>query len=288
MFKAILAIAALLLVSPVSAETVPVAKPKSILFIGNSFTFGANSAVRRYRADKVTDLNADNTGGVPALFKVMTEQAGLSYEVSLETVGGTDIAFHLTQKHGLIVKPWDVVVLQTYSTLDAKAPGNPQTLIDSTAAISKALRAQNPKVDIYLEATWARADLVYAKPSPWNGKPIGVMAADLRAGADRAASGQVKSVIPVGQAWDLAMTEGVADPNPYDGTTFGQMDLWSYDQYHASTYGYYLKALVVFGSVTGIDPRTLGPKEKSAADLGISPKQAEALQAVAYRTLHPN
>ena len=46
----------------------------SVLFIGNSFTYGANSAVQFYRADTVTDLNSEGIGGVPALFKSFTAQ----------------------------------------------------------------------------------------------------------------------------------------------------------------------------------------------------------------------
>ena len=61
----------------------------SVLFIGNSFLFGSGSAVRFYRADTVTDLNNEGIGGVPALFKSFTQQAGLDYDVSLETRGGS-------------------------------------------------------------------------------------------------------------------------------------------------------------------------------------------------------
>ena len=43
--------------------------PRSILFIGNSFTFGALSDVMTYRKESVSDLNGDGMGGVPALFK---------------------------------------------------------------------------------------------------------------------------------------------------------------------------------------------------------------------------
>ena len=39
----------------------------TVLFIGNSFTYGAGSAVRFYRADTVTDLNSDGIGGVPSV-----------------------------------------------------------------------------------------------------------------------------------------------------------------------------------------------------------------------------
>ena len=55
----------------------------SILFIGNSFLFAYGSPVRFYRADTVTDLNNEGIGGVPALFKSFTEQAGLDYDVSI-------------------------------------------------------------------------------------------------------------------------------------------------------------------------------------------------------------
>ncbi len=48
---------------------------ESILFVGNSFTFGATSPVLRYRPEVVTDLNQEGIGGVPAIFKVLTSQA---------------------------------------------------------------------------------------------------------------------------------------------------------------------------------------------------------------------
>ena len=73
----------------------------SILFIGNSFLFGSGSAVRFYRADTVTDLNNEGIGGVPALFKSFTQQAGLDYDVSLETRGGVGLDFHLANKLGV-------------------------------------------------------------------------------------------------------------------------------------------------------------------------------------------
>jgi hypothetical protein len=81
------------------------------------------------------------------------------------------------------------------------------------------------------------------------------------------------------------MDAGVADPNPYDGVTFGQVDLWGWDQYHASAAGYYLSALVTFGAVTGRDPRSFGEREVAAYELGLSPAQATGLQQAAYEQL---
>ena len=81
------------------------------------------------------------------------------------------------------------------------------------------------------------------------------------------------------------MHAGVADPNPYDGIDAGKVDLWTYDHYHASTYGYYLEALVLFGSITGRDPRSLGESECSGFELGLSSTQVGALQQVAFDQL---
>jgi uncharacterized protein YfeS len=50
--------------------------------------------------------------------------------------------------------------------------------------------------------------------------------------------------------------------------------------------GYYLEALVIFGSVTGRDPRSLGTHEQAAAQLGLTPEVARALQRMAYRALN--
>ncbi|MFM1959011.1 MAG: hypothetical protein RL588_528 [Pseudomonadota bacterium] len=260
---------------------------ESILFVGNSFTFGATSPVLRYRPEQVTDLNREGVGGVPAIFKVLTTQARLDYKVSLETSPGKNFDWHLANRLPLIDRPWDVVILQGQSTLDLERPGDPTRLIESGRQLSDILAQKNPSARIYYQATWSRADLTYLKPSPWKGKPIAAMARDVRAGYDRAraASKSVRGVLPVGEAWNRAMEAGVADPNPYDGVAFGQVDLWGWDQYHASAAGYYLSALVIFGAVTGLDPRTFGEREVAAYELGLSPAQARGLQKAAYDQL---
>ena len=267
----------------------PAAPPpaKTILFVGNSFTQGAQSAVQRYRADAVTDLNGDGIGGVPALFKTFAEQVGLNWQVSLETQGGKSLRFHYEERRARLAGRWDVVVLQEYSTLDRERPGNASGYVEYAAKLASMAVRANPKAEVLLMATWSRADLVYRPGSPWTGKPIAAMARDLRAAADRVrrASGDIHGVLPVGQAWDRAMRAGVADANPYDGIAPGQVDLWSTDQYHASIYGYYLEALIVFGQITGVNPVALGARERAATELGMSTQQAVALQRIASEQL---
>lgn len=272
---ALLAAAALTMPSP----------SRSILFVGNSFTFGALSDVMTYRKDSVTDLNGDGMGGVPALFKRFSDEAGLSYRVVLETAAGQTLAWHLANKRDVIDRPWDVVVLQQYSTLDPDKPGDVTSTIAATRALAQLLRSRNSKVDISLVATWTRPDLTYPTGKPWSGKPVQQMALDLRSAEDRVRDlvPGIARVIPVGQAFNCAIARRIADPDPYDGVTPGQIDLWATDHYHASTFGYYLEALTIFAAVTRTDPRKLGPNEQAAHDLHIQPREARRLQDVAFK-----
>lgn len=259
----------------------------SVLFIGNSFTYADSSPVRFYRAGTVTDMNGEGIGGVPALFKSFTQQAGMEYDVFLETHPGAGLDYHLENKSGVIGRRgWDKVVMHGYSTLDYDKPRDPAKLIATSKQMADLLRSHNSKVEIYLMATWSRADQTYPQTGAWSGQPIEAMARDVRAAYDRAAaSAAIKMVIPVGEAWTRAMQAGIADPNPYDGIEAGKLNLWAHDHYHASAYGYYLEALVIFGSLTGRDPRSLGENECSGFELGFDRRQVRSLQQVAFDQL---
>jgi hypothetical protein len=268
------------------------AQARSILFVGNSFTYGGYSPAEHYQAWTVTDLNGPDRsgrtfGGMPAIYKEFTVEAGLDYRVSLETEPGVGLDFHYARRLPVLDKAWDEVVLQSFSTLDAAHPGNPALLKRYAARFVDTLLARNPKGRIWLDSTWSRADLTYAPGKPWTGKPIGQMAKDIEAGYEAAfrAAPRAAGVIQTGLAFNRAIDSGLADPNPFDGIGPGQIDLWAFDGDHASAYGYYLEALMVFGKVTGKDPLSLGEGERVAADFGFSPAQAHALQQVAHDQL---
>lgn len=275
-----------LVVTPLAAQS-----PRRILFVGNSFTYGDAAGgpvlVQPFGASTVTDLNGTGIGGVPALFKRFTMEAGLAYDVSLETHPGVGLDWHFAQRRPLVARAWDVVVLQSYSTLDAAHPGDPTSLVDYAARLADTLRARNPRVEIHLVATWSRADQTYRSTGHWYGQPIDAMATQVEAGYDsaRARTPAIRGVIRVGAAWTRAIRTSFADANPYDGIDGGTVDLWAPDGYHASVFGYYLEALMDFGAITGLDPRTLGARESAAAAIGITPAQATALQTIAHDEL---
>lgn len=170
---------------------------------------------------------------------------------------------------------------------------------------------------VYLEQTWARPDMVeahqltIADKTTADGRPIvdtssaggaatlyygtlAGMSTDLHnAFYGKAASNAgFAGVVPVGDAFQRAVDAGVAAGSGFydsNGITrepaSGLLNLWRLDRTHASTYGPYLSALTLFGSLTGLDPQTLGAAELAAADLGIRSGDAVRLQRVAAAQL---
>jgi hypothetical protein len=234
-------------------------------------------------------------GGVPALFKQMTVDAGLSYDVSLATFPGSNLDTHYNDaaRRALIDKPWDKVAMHGQSNLDFAAPNNPAKISQFTGLLGAMFQAKNAAVDVSLSATWTRADLTIASgtntcatnpaASPWCGAPITQMGIDVQTGYDVAKANNptiVSRVNPVGLAWNNAFNAGFADANPYNGIAPGTVNLWASDAYHASAYGYYLHALTVFGQATGLSPTVLG-FDTAAQDLGFTSQQAIAMQGFA-------
>jgi hypothetical protein len=120
------------------------ADPVKILFVGNSYTFGRVDPVMSYNAAAVHDLTAGFAainpsgtnpsfephpwGGVPGIFKKMTDQAGLNYDVSLSTRNAASLRGQFLNtansdwnlRGNVASQKWDTVVLQEQS--DAALP----------------------------------------------------------------------------------------------------------------------------------------------------------------------
>lgn len=131
-------------------------------------------------------------------------------------------------------------------------------------------RTDTPATTFYGSLEGMTADLVSGYQATVDG-----------AGAD--GSGGFAGIAPVGQSFLRAVTEGIATRDMWaDGAlTDGLIDLWFDDGTHASTYGSYLSALTLFGTLTGEDPAMFGGAETAAMELGISAFDAVALQRIA-------
>lgn len=261
----------------------------NILFIGNSYTHGSFAPLITFNSASITDANGAGHGGVPGIFKGLTVSAGLSYNVTIEAMSGRSLSDHLATKGAIIFQPhWDQVFLQDLSTgpLPAERGGNLARFRDSVTGLVHGLHAANPRAQVFLYETFARADLTYVSGRPYFGEPIEAMGDDLHDGyyGARTLSPAIHAVSPAGDAWLRAMQKDIADRNPYDGIDPGKVNLWAGDNHHASAHGCFLNALVHFGAATGRDPRSLG-YERTAMDLGLASNVAVALQQMAYETL---
>lgn len=262
-------------------------------------------------------------GGVAGIFKALADQAQVPTVVKHSLRGGATLRGHVLNlnpagwdlRANLMSERWDVVVLQGNSTEAlARAGGNPpqfRAYVDKLQQIVQIGNAQsyrerdlypggsnnvrtippnpyaNPLAAVYLYQTWARPDLTYPVGEPYSGEPLETMTAELADGYAAAAvqNGRITGVVPVGQAFLRAVQEGVAMRDPYNPEP-RLLDLWwEEDQFHSSVNGSYLSALVMFGALTRVDPASFGANEQAAADLGISARDAFALQRVASAQL---
>jgi len=131
-----------------AAASAAVAAPTTILFVGNSYTFGRVDPVMSYNTynattnpDGVHDLTSPdqggsftnttgsnpyephNWGGVAGIFKKFTVQAGLDYDVSISARNAASLRGHFLNTNpagwdlqgNIASKKWDQVVLQDLS-----------------------------------------------------------------------------------------------------------------------------------------------------------------------------
>ena len=289
--------------APALAQSRPA--PNVILFVGNSFFHGQYQPVLAYNAARVTDENyglpSDNPrcettngepviwGGTPGIFKQFTEEAGLNYEVHFEEINAKPLQYHYDYALSVIKQSrWNTVVLQEHSTraLPVRHGGRPDLFSSYATRLEQAVHTASPAARVYLFQTWPRADLCYPPGTPYAGLPLDSMAQELHTSyyALLRQNPHLAGVAPAGDAWLRAIETGVAQRNPYAPES-GKIDLWAEDHYHPSNYGAYLNTCVLFGEITGRDPRTLGGTELAAAALGISPAQAMSLQRLAYEQI---
>jgi hypothetical protein len=121
-----------------ACSTPALADPVKVLFVGNSYTFGRIDPVMSYNAANVQDLTyqmwLDNPtgsnafephpwGGVPGIFKQLTVQAGLDYDVAISARNAASLRGHMLNSNpagwdlrgNIGSQTWDMVVLQEQS-----------------------------------------------------------------------------------------------------------------------------------------------------------------------------
>ncbi|RKH24080.1 cell division protein FtsK [Corallococcus praedator] len=260
----------------------------NILFVGNSFTHGNEEPAYSYNKAAVTDTNGSGVGGIPGIFKKLTTQAGLSFNVSLETASGQSLAWHYGNRAAIIGQAtWNTVVLQEQSTtpLPTARGGSPSGFTNAARDLRSLVLSKNPAANLFLYETWASPTSVGTQGYPSGTPGLQAMQTDLRDAYFKASRELgFTGVARVGDGFLRAVDQDLADPNPADGISAGMFNLWSaQDSRHSSRYGSYLSAAVLFAKITQLDPRSLATGTGSAAaGLGISAADASNMHRIAY------
>jgi hypothetical protein len=255
-----------------AATFVLTARGEDVLFVGNSFTFGA------------TVPGLAEKGGVPKMVEAIARSKGIDLHAESVTSPGKDWSWHLAQPAtavALASKPWSWLVLQDYSTRPTRM-GNVAQFMQDGVTFSRRLAQHSPKAGIILYETWARPPGTFYQTQ--GGRQFagpGEMMKDLHksylALARKLAAsepGRPVRVALVGTAMARCHAEFPAIP------------LDAADRHHATAQGYYLAALVLFETIyhqTADD----APLRFFGGVATISSQEAADLQRVADEVAGP-
>jgi hypothetical protein len=172
----------------------------SVLFIGNSYSFG-----------------------VPKAFAKLARKRGYAVHVDQVTNGGWSLAQHVENEETLRKireRKWDVVVIQEQSRIPSLPARRVREMIPCVSKLADEARQQGARPVLY--QTWGRRD-----GDPWrNGDDFRSMNSRLRDGY-RAAAKQAGglTIVPVGDAWEREMAAGnstrLFDPDGSHPTKYG-------------------------------------------------------------------
>ena len=237
----------------------------NVLFVGNSFTFGAEAPmVVLY-------------GGVPKLFEAIARAKGKEVTAWSVVGPGKDFAWHLKQPataNALAARTWNWVVLQDYSTRPTHVGDIPGFLRDG-ATFSDRIAVASPHAGIILYETWARPAVFYTGAPGHDFTGAQQMMAELHNSYAQLAANLAKSnpnrEVRVAQVGTAFARTGDEDP---------MINLNAKDDHHSTKEGYYLAALVIYETIYH-DSAKGAPTSFMHGLLQYPPDVAAKLQAVA-------
>ncbi len=246
----------------------------TILFLGNSFTYGDGGTV-----------------GVPNIFDCLAVAGGQQDPTTvMRAVGGQSFQFHendATSRSTIASRPWSYVVIQNYST-EPTHIGNPESHHANGTLLYQRILGNHPQTKVILYQTWARAaghPMISGVSTPASFESTAEMQSELRANyRDLADSLNAANpgnppviVAPVGDAWEHA--GGLL---PAQDPAFHR--LHGADNYHGNNNGYYLAAAVFYATIYGQSPEGLHAHPVVSA-LGLQLTDPAHLERVAWDTV---
>lgn len=262
--------AALLLVTLTSIASAE----NKVLFLGNSFTLGSGGA-----------------RSVPDIFDALARAAGQDDPTTvIAAVGGIDYQYHYENHQAQIAsQQWTHVVMQNYST-EPTHTGHVSDHMTYGALLYDSIMLNDPATQVHLYQTWARSaihPLISGTSTSRSFESTDEMLSELvtnyQALADALNTGNsgnpTVKVDPVGQAWNNA--GGNLHPNDPN-----YIDLFSSDEYHGNSLGYYLSACVHYAAIYQDSPEGLySSAEVTALNLNLNGAEAVTIESIAWQTV---
>ena len=222
----------------------------SILFIGNSYTYYNDMPQVFFSA-------AANAAGYDRVMVKAVTKGGYYLEAHADE--NDEIGALVAQALG--EQQYDYVVLQEQSVLPA---ADPERFFRAARSITRKVRKNGAKLVFY--CTWGRK----------TGHPV---LSEINMNHDSMTLALKASYTAIAKEQDgLVAHVGSAFHEIY--TTYGDtIDVYHTDFTHPSQIGSYLAALTIFGTIVGVDPRTI------PYDGPVSPETAAILKQAAYNAI---
>ena len=227
----------------------------NVLFLGNSYT-------------QVNDL--------PNTLVNLSQDATHSIAVESNTPGGCTLDIHsqnATSLQKIRKGDWDYVILQEQSQMPSIDYYRYSNMYPAAERLRDTIRKYNPCAETILYMTWGRRDGGQQCENYGDGLYCSADFRDFDHMQDTMTSSYYEltqrlkcNCAPAGEAWRTAIHQT-------------EMNLFSTDGSHPSTYGTYLTACVLFGSIWGESPVGLNTA------FTISEEDAQTLQEIADQTV---
>ena len=245
-----------------------------VLFLGNSFTLGSGGA-----------------SSVPNIFDALARAAGQADPSTVMVgVGGKNYQYHYENHQTEISsQPWTHVVIQNYST-EPTHIGSPGDHMTYGKLLYSSIMANNGETNVHLYQTWARSaihSLITGTSTSSTFESTKEMLDELATNYQALAnalnsenpSNPPVKVNPVGQAWN----DAGGNLHPNDSS---YIDLFSSDEYHGNSLGYYLSACVHYAAIYEDSPVGLySSPEITSLGLKLNINDARFIENIAWQSV---
>jgi hypothetical protein len=195
-----------------------------VLFVGNSQTFFNDMPT-------MVEQLAEGDRGAPRIFAVQYAPGGWQLELAARDKRLREL---------IASEAWDVVVLQEQSWIASAPRYRTAHTFPAATALKRMADARGARTLLFM--TWGYR---YGSRSDRPGDDYSAMQARVAAGYRELGARLDAEVAPAGLAWERAYGEG--------------LDLWTPEGRHPSRAGSYLAACVLYGRISGRDPRGTRP-----------------------------